>query len=239
MVAHCSPTSDPGSQAPPSSMPSRTDIGDTHLQTKPEPAKVRRTIHRLSLRVVRGGCDAGEVVGVVELTMPPCCRWPSCGSARRPTSCPASPSPSTPTTPAPARRPGEWIGGGAGRLGLDGEVAADDLRAVLAGIGARQRAGCHRTGRRSGRPQAGARGSTPRSRCPKSASVLYAVSDDPMGARGGDRRRQPRRAGGDRLAGARGDRGAPRHAQHGVGRSTPGRTGRRRRGPGRRWGRRG
>ena len=32
--------------------------------------------------------------------------WPSCASARRPTSCPASPSRSTPTTPVPGRRPG-------------------------------------------------------------------------------------------------------------------------------------
>src|SRR5687768_3453 len=38
-VAHWSPASDPGSQAPPSSMPSRADLGDAHLQTKPEPAK--------------------------------------------------------------------------------------------------------------------------------------------------------------------------------------------------------
>ena len=30
--------------------------------------------------------------------------------------------------------PGEWIGGGAAQLGLEGEVAADDLRAVLAGM---------------------------------------------------------------------------------------------------------
>ncbi len=29
---------------------------------------------------------------------------------------------------------GVWVGGGAGRLGLDGEVDADDLRAVLAGL---------------------------------------------------------------------------------------------------------
>ena len=31
---------------------------------------------------------------------------------------------------------GVWVGGGAGRLGLDGEVDPDDLRAVLAGLGA-------------------------------------------------------------------------------------------------------
>ena len=29
---------------------------------------------------------------------------------------------------------GVWVGGGADRLGLDGEVDADDLRAVLAGL---------------------------------------------------------------------------------------------------------
>ena len=29
---------------------------------------------------------------------------------------------------------GRWVGGGASRLGLTGEVSADDLRAVLAGL---------------------------------------------------------------------------------------------------------
>lgn len=74
--------------------------------------------------------------------------------------------------------PGEWRGRGAERLGLDGEVAADDLRAVLAGLAP------------------GTGGLTPNGtplrahvqrvpgfdlcfKVPKSASVLYAVSDDP------------------------------------------------------------
>ncbi len=74
--------------------------------------------------------------------------------------------------------PGEWHGHGAERLGLDGEVAADDLRAVLAGLAP------------------GTGGLTPNGtplrahvqrvpgfdlcfKVPKSASVLYAVSDDP------------------------------------------------------------
>jgi conjugative relaxase-like TrwC/TraI family protein len=73
---------------------------------------------------------------------------------------------------------GVWFGGGAARLGLDGQVQPDDLRAVLAGC----------------RPGAG--GLTPNGeplrphprrvpgfdltfKVPKSASVLYAVSDDP------------------------------------------------------------
>lgn len=73
---------------------------------------------------------------------------------------------------------GVWVGGSAARLGLDGQVRPDDLRAVLAGL----------------RPGAG--GLTPNGdrhtphprrvpgfdltfKVPKSASVLYAVSDDP------------------------------------------------------------
>ncbi len=73
---------------------------------------------------------------------------------------------------------GQWVGGGAARLGLDGQVAPDDLRAVLAGL----------------RPDTGGldpNGNTHRPhprrvpgfdltfKAPKSASVLYAVSDDP------------------------------------------------------------
>ena len=73
---------------------------------------------------------------------------------------------------------GQWVGGGADRLGLTGTVAGDDLRAVLAGI------------------QPGTGGLSPNGteinphprrvpgfdltfKAPKSASVLYAVSDDP------------------------------------------------------------
>ena len=35
---------------------------------------------------------------------------------------------------------GQWIGGGASRLGLDGQVDPDDLRAVLAGLRRHRRA---------------------------------------------------------------------------------------------------
>lgn len=73
---------------------------------------------------------------------------------------------------------GQWLGGGAERLGLAGTVDAEDLRAVLAGM------------------QPGTGGLTPNGatinphprrvpgfdltfKAPKSASVLYAVSDDP------------------------------------------------------------
>ncbi len=73
---------------------------------------------------------------------------------------------------------GRWIGAGAERLGLAGEIAPDDLRAVLAGMA----------------PGSGGltpNGDTIRSharrvpgfdltfKTPKSVSVLYAVSDDP------------------------------------------------------------
>ena len=73
---------------------------------------------------------------------------------------------------------GAWVGGGSARLGLDGDVDADDLRAVLAGIA-------------PGWGGLSPNGETPRShvrrvpgfdltfKAPKSASVLYAVSDDP------------------------------------------------------------
>ncbi len=72
-----------------------------------------------------------------------------------------------------------WVGGGAARLGLDGEVDPDDLRAVLAGLAPG-----------IGWPDART-ANTPRPhprrvpgfdltfKAPKSASVLYAVSDDP------------------------------------------------------------
>lgn len=73
---------------------------------------------------------------------------------------------------------GQWVGGGAERLGLTGTVNADDLRAVLAGL----------------RPGTGGltpNGDTVRTnhrrvpgfdltfKAPKSASVLYGISDDP------------------------------------------------------------
>jgi conjugative relaxase-like TrwC/TraI family protein len=73
---------------------------------------------------------------------------------------------------------GVWLGGGADRLGLGGDVDPDDLRAVLAGLG-------------PGWGGLTPNGDPPRPhaqrvpgfdltfKVPKSASVLYAVSDDP------------------------------------------------------------
>ncbi|MGE3836243.1 MAG: MobF family relaxase, partial [Acidimicrobiia bacterium] len=73
---------------------------------------------------------------------------------------------------------GVWLGVGAERLGLDGPVVADDLRAVLAGMapgsggltpdGATVRAHVRRVP-----------GFDLTFKAPKSVSVLYAVSDDP------------------------------------------------------------
>ncbi len=73
---------------------------------------------------------------------------------------------------------GVWFGGGAGRLGLDGQVLPGDLRAVLAGC---------RPGAGGLTPNGEPLRSHPRRvpgfdltfKVPKSASVLYAVSDDP------------------------------------------------------------
>jgi conjugative relaxase-like TrwC/TraI family protein len=73
---------------------------------------------------------------------------------------------------------GVWVGGSAARLDLDGEVAADDLRAVLAGL---------RPGTGGLTPNGETLRANPRRvpgfdltfKAPKSASVLYAVSDDP------------------------------------------------------------
>ncbi|CAB4568940.1 unannotated protein [freshwater metagenome] len=73
---------------------------------------------------------------------------------------------------------GVWFGGGAARLGLDGQVQPDDLRAVLAGC---------RPGAGGLTPNGEALRPHPRRvpgfdltfKVPKSASVLYAVSDDP------------------------------------------------------------
>ena len=74
--------------------------------------------------------------------------------------------------------PGVWIGGGAAKLSLRGEVAADDLRAVLAGM--RPGSGGLSPG---GTPIRPTRNRVPgfdaTFKVPKSASVLYAVSDDP------------------------------------------------------------
>ena len=73
---------------------------------------------------------------------------------------------------------GQWVGGGAERLGLAGAVGGDDLRAVLAGI---------QPGTGGLSPNGQAIRPHPRRvpgfdltfKAPKSASVLYAVSDDP------------------------------------------------------------
>ena len=73
---------------------------------------------------------------------------------------------------------GQWVGGGASRLGLDGQVDPDDLRAVLAGL---------RPGTGGLTPNGDTMRPHPRRvpgfdltfKAPKSASVLYAVSDDP------------------------------------------------------------
>lgn len=73
---------------------------------------------------------------------------------------------------------GQWVGGGAERLDLTGQVNADDLRAVLAGL---------RPGTGGLTPNGDTAHPHPRRvpgfdltfKAPKSASVLYAVSDDP------------------------------------------------------------
>jgi conjugative relaxase-like TrwC/TraI family protein len=73
---------------------------------------------------------------------------------------------------------GVWVGGGAVRLSLEGDVDPDDLRAVLAGLGPGW-GGLTPNGE-GPRPH---RGRVPgfdlTFKAPKSASVLYAVSDDP------------------------------------------------------------
>ena len=68
--------------------------------------------------------------------------------------------------------PGEWIGGGASRLGLDGEVAAGDLRAVLAGL--RPGSGGLSPNGTPIRPARRIPGFDATFKVPKSASVLYA-----------------------------------------------------------------
>src|SRR5437773_2134589 len=73
---------------------------------------------------------------------------------------------------------GVWVGGGAARLGLDGEVEPDDLRAVLAGL-APGRGGLTPNGERPHPHPRRVPGFDVTFKAPKSASVLYAVSDDP------------------------------------------------------------
>ena len=73
---------------------------------------------------------------------------------------------------------GVWVGGGAARLGLRGDVDADSLRAVLAGM-APGTGGLDPNGKQI-RPSARrVPGFDLTFKVPKSASVLYAVSDDP------------------------------------------------------------
>ena len=73
---------------------------------------------------------------------------------------------------------GVWSGTGAARLGLEGEVVPDDLRAVLAGI--RPGTGGLDPNGDQIRPHARrVPGFDLTFKAPKSVSVLYAVSDDP------------------------------------------------------------
>jgi conjugative relaxase-like TrwC/TraI family protein len=73
---------------------------------------------------------------------------------------------------------GIWVGGGAVRLGLDGEVDPDGLSAVLAGL-APGRGGLTPNGDRPRPHPRRVPGFDLTLKAPKSASVLYAVSDDP------------------------------------------------------------
>ncbi|HQF93050.1 MAG TPA: MobF family relaxase [Microthrixaceae bacterium] len=73
---------------------------------------------------------------------------------------------------------GVWLGVGAERLGLDGPVAADDLRAVLAGI-APGTGGLTPDGETLRTHPRRVPGFDLTFKAPKSVSVLYAVSDDP------------------------------------------------------------
>lgn len=73
---------------------------------------------------------------------------------------------------------GLWIGVGAERLGLDGPVSADDLRAVLAGI-APGTGGLTPNGETLRTHPRRVPGFDLTFKAPKSVSVLYAVSDDP------------------------------------------------------------
>ncbi|MCC6224773.1 MAG: relaxase domain-containing protein, partial [Microthrixaceae bacterium] len=73
---------------------------------------------------------------------------------------------------------GVWIGVGAERLGLDGPVSADDLRAVLAGI-APGTGGLTPNGETLRTHPRRVPGFDLTFKAPKSVSVLYAVTDDP------------------------------------------------------------
>jgi conjugative relaxase-like TrwC/TraI family protein len=73
---------------------------------------------------------------------------------------------------------GRWLGAGAERLGLAGEVVADDLRAVLAGL-APGSGGLTPDGGRVRPHVRRVPGFDLTFKVPKSVSVLYAVTDDP------------------------------------------------------------
>lgn len=73
---------------------------------------------------------------------------------------------------------GRWVGAGAPRLGLTGEVDADDLRAVLAGL-APGTGGLTPNGETMRAHPRRVPGFDLTFKAPKSVSVLYAVSDDP------------------------------------------------------------
>ena len=73
---------------------------------------------------------------------------------------------------------GQWVGGSAARLGLRGEVSAEDLQAVLAGI-APGTGGVSPNGTSPAAHKRRVPGFDLTFKAPKSASVLYAVSDDP------------------------------------------------------------
>ncbi|MDO8392471.1 MAG: MobF family relaxase [Actinomycetota bacterium] len=73
---------------------------------------------------------------------------------------------------------GVWVGGGSRRLGLNGEVVAEDLQAVLAGL-APGASGLTPNGDRQHPHPRRVPGFDLTFKAPKSASVLYAVSDDP------------------------------------------------------------
>ena len=73
---------------------------------------------------------------------------------------------------------GQWLGGGAARLDLAGDVRPDDLRAVLAGL-APGTGGLDPNGNQLRTSARRVPGFDLTFKLPKSASVLYAVSDDP------------------------------------------------------------
>lgn len=74
--------------------------------------------------------------------------------------------------------PGHWVGEGSARLGLEGEVAAGDLRAVLAGLMPGS-GGLSPNGEQIRAHPRRVPGFDLTFKVPKSVSVLYAVSDDP------------------------------------------------------------